>query len=496
MIRCMTYICIDLKSFYASAECAARGLDPLDTNLVVADAGRTEKTICLAVTPSLKALGIPGRPRLFEVTQRIGEVNSERFRLNSFHAFTGSSYSASEFSANKSLKVDFIVAPPHMAYYMKVSSAVYKIYLKYIAPEDIHVYSVDEVFIDVTNYLSLYRCSAHALAIKMIRDVLKETGITATVGIGTNMFLAKIAMDIVAKKMPADKDGVRIAELDEMSFRKNLWNHTPLTDFWRFGPGIASRLNRLRIHNLGELARLSERNEDLLYKEFGKNAELIIDHAWGYEPCRISDIKAYRPENHSISQGQVLPNPYSYEKAMLIVKEMTDQLSLDLVRKNVVSDQLVLTICYDHSFIPEDYEGKTETNHYGKTVPKSAHGSVNIGRYTCSTRLFTDAALKLYKEITDCRLLVRRIYVVANHVIPECTMPEEPEVQYSFFDDNEKLEKEREKEKQKLQRERNIQNALVSIKAKYGKNAVLKGMNFEEGGTAIERNGQVGGHRA
>ena len=268
----MTYICIDLKSFYASAECAARGLDPLDTNLVVADAGRTEKTICLAVTPSLKALGIPGRPRLFEVTQRIGEVNSERFRLNSFHAFTGSSYSASEFSVNKSLKVDFIVAPPHMAYYMEVSSAVYKIYLKYIAPEDIHVYSVDEVFIDVTNYLSLYRCSAHALAIKMIRDVLKETGITATAGIGTNMFLAKIAMDIVAKKMPADKDGVRIAELDEMSFRKNLWNHTPLTDFWRFGPGIASRLNRLRIHNLGELARLSERNEDLLYKEFGKNA--------------------------------------------------------------------------------------------------------------------------------------------------------------------------------------------------------------------------------
>lgn len=492
----MTYICIDLKSFYASVECAARGLDPLDTNLVVADAGRTEKTICLAVTPSLKALGIPGRPRLFEVIQKIGEVNSERYRSNSFRPFTGSSYSASEFTENKSLKVDFIVAPPQMAYYMKVSSDVYKIYLKYISPEDIHVYSVDEVFIDVTSYLSMYRCSAHELAIKMIRDVLTETGITATAGIGTNMFLAKIAMDIVAKKMPADKDGVRIAELDEMSFRKKLWAHTPLTDFWRFGPGITSRLSRLRIHNLGELARLSERNEDLLYREFGKNAELIIDHAWGYEPCRISDIKAYRPENHSLSQGQVLSCPYSYEKAILIVKEMTDQLSLELVRKSVVSDQLVLTICYDHSFIPEDYEGKLEKNHYGKTVPKSAHGSVNIGRYTSSARLFINAALKLYKEITDCRLLVRRIYIVANHVIPECEMPEEPEVQYSFFDDTEKLEREREKEKQKLQRERNIQNALISIKAKYGKNAVLKGMNFEEGGTAIERNGQVGGHRA
>lgn len=296
--------------------------------------------------------------------------------------------------------------------------------------------------------------------------------------------------------MPADKDGVRISELDEMSFRKNLWNHTPLTDFWRFGPGISSRLNRLRIHNLGELARLSERNEDVLYREFGKNAELIIDHAWGYEPCKISDIKAYRPENHSISQGQVLPAPYSYEKAMLIVKEMTDQLSLDLVRKSVVSDQLVLTVCYDHSYIPEDYGDKLETNHYGKSVPKSAHGSMNIGTYTSSSRLFTNAALKMYKNITDRRLLVRRIYVVANHVIPEGEIPEEPDVQYSFFHDSEKIDREREEEKKRLQKERNIQNAILSIKAKYGKNAVLKGMNFEEGGTAIERNGQVGGHRA
>lgn len=492
----MTYICIDLKSFYASVECAARGLDPLDTNLVVADAGRTEKTICLAVTPSLKALGIPGRPRLFEVIQKTEQINAERSRLNSYRKFTGSTYLASEFTSDNTLKVDFIVAPPQMSYYMEVSASVYKIYLRYIAPEDIHVYSVDEVFIDVTNYLPMYKCNAHDLAMRMIRDVLKETGITATAGIGTNMFLAKIAMDIVAKKMPADKDGVRISELDEMSFRKNLWNHTPLTDFWRFGPGISSRLNRLRIHNLGELARLSERNEDVLYREFGKNAELIIDHAWGYEPCKISDIKAYRPENHSISQGQVLPAPYSYEKAMLIVKEMTDQLSLDLVRKSVVSDQLVLTVCYDHSYIPEDYGDKLETNHYGKSVPKSAHGSMNIGTYTSSSRLFTNAALKLYKNITDRRLLVRRIYVVANHVIPEGEIPEEPDVQYSFFHDSEKIDREREEEKKRLQKERNIQNAILSIKARYGKNAVLKGMNFEEGGTAIERNGQVGGHRA
>lgn len=492
----MTYICIDLKSFYASVECAARGLDPLNTNLVVADESRTEKTICLAVTPSLKAFGISGRARLFEVIQKMKEVNDERIRLTPYHEFTGSSFTASELRGNNHLKADFIVAPPQMAHYMKVSAQIYSIYLKYIAPEDIHVYSIDEVFIDVTHYLATYKCSAHELAMKMIRAVLKETGITATAGIGTNMFLAKIAMDIVAKKMPADKDGVRIAELDEISFREKLWNHTPMTDFWRFGPGITKRLVKLGVNNLGELARLSVRNEDVLYREFGKNAELIIDHAWGYEPCTIAAVKAYKPESHSISQGQVLSKPYNYDKAMLIVKEMTDQLSLDLVRKGVVSDQLVLTVCYDHSYIPEDYEGKLETNHYGKTVPKSSHSSANIGRYTSSTSLFIAAAMKLYKEIVDRRLLVRRIYVVANHVIPEKDMPEEPEIQYSLFDDVEKIEKQREDEQMKLRREKSIQNALVSIKAKYGKNAILKGMNFEEGGTAIERNGQVGGHKA
>ncbi|MCQ2464870.1 MAG: DNA methylase, partial [Oscillospiraceae bacterium] len=437
-----------------------------------------------------------GRARLFEVIQKMKEVNGERLRLSPYHEFTGSSYTASELMGNYSLKADFITAQPQMAHYMDVSAQIYSIYLRYIAPEDIHVYSVDEVFIDVTGYLSTYRCTARELALRMIRDVLRETGITATAGIGTNMFLAKIAMDIVAKKMPADSDGVRIAGLDEESFRRELWSHTPLTDFWRFGSGITRRLERLGVKNLGELARLSVRNEDLLYREFGKNAELIIDHAWGYEPCTIADIKSYRPENHSLSQGQVLSEPYSYDKAMLIVKEMTDQLSLDLVRKGVAADQIVLTVCYDHSYIPEDYEGKLEKNHYGKTVPKSAHGTASVGRYTSSTMLFINTAVKLYSEITDRRLLVRRIYVVANHVIPESQIPEEPPVQYSLFDDVSLIEKQREEEQQKLRRERSIQNALVSIKSKYGKNAVLKGMNFEKGGTAIERNGQVGGHKA
>lgn len=492
----MKYICIDLKSFYASVECVERGLDPLNTNLVVADESRTEKTICLAVTPSLKSFGIGGRARLFEVIQKVDEINKARLEKAPYHEFADTSFIASNIRSNNSLKVDFIVAPPQMAHYMEVSAKIYSIYLRYIAAEDIHVYSIDEVFIDVTNYLRTYNCTAHELAIRLIRAVLKETGITATAGIGTNMYLAKIAMDIVAKKMPADEDGVRIAELDEMSYRRQLWEHTPMTDFWRFGGGIVRRLERLGVHNMGELASLSERNEDVLYKEFGINAEFIIDHAWGWEPCTIAAIKAYKPESHSLSQGQVLSRPYNYSQALLIVKEMTDQLSLDLVRKKVVSDQLILTVCYDHSYIPEDYEGKLEVNHYGKTVPKSAKGTGNIGRFTASTSLFVAEAVKLYREIVDSRLLVRRIYVVANHVIPESRKPEEPEVQYSLFDDIDKLEKQRQEKNKKLEREKNIQSVLVSIKEKYGKNAILKGMNFEEGGTAIERNGQVGGHKA
>ncbi len=492
----MKYICIDLKSFYASVECVERGLDPLNTHLVVADESRTEKTICLAVTPSLKAYGISGRARLFEVNQRVREINDERLRKAPYSEFAGSSFIASNFRDNKSLRLDFIIAPPQMAHYMEVSSHIYSIYLKYIAPEDIHVYSIDEVFIDVTQYLRTYGCTAHELAMRMIRDVLKETGITATAGIGTNMYLAKIAMDIVAKKMPADEDGVRIAELDEDSYRRQLWNHRPMTDFWRFGAGITRRLERLGVHCMGDLARLSDRNEDVLYREFGINAELIIDHAWGWEPCTISEIKKYRPENRSLSQGQVLSCPYTYDKARLIVREMTDMLSLDLVRKRAAADQLVLTVCYDHSYIPEGYEGRLEVNHYGKTVPKSAHGTAGLGKYTASTRLLTEAAMKIFSETVDCRLLVRRIYVVANHVIPESAVPEEPAFQYSFFDDTEKIEKQRADEKRMLEREKSIQNVIVSLKEKYGKNAVLRGMNFEEGGTAIERNGQVGGHRA
>ena len=492
----MICLCIDLKSFYASAECVARGLDPLDTNLVVADESRTEKTICLAVTPSLKSLGVPGRPRLFEVNQIMRNVNADRMRGVPSGEFSGSSHFACELEKNRNLKADFIIAPPHMSYYMNLSAEIYSIYLKYISPDDIHVYSVDEVFIDITEYIVLYKCSAHDLAMRMIKDVLDETGITATAGIGTNMFLAKIAMDIVAKKMPADRDGVRIAELDEFTFREKLWSHTPLTDFWRFGAGITRRLEKLRIHNLGELARVSERNENVLYREFGKNAELIIDHAWGWEPCTIAEIKAYRPENHSLSKGQVLPEPYNYETAFLVVKEMTDLLSLDLVSKSSVADQLVLTLGYDHSFIPQDYEGKIVYDHYGKKVPASAHGSISLGKYTASTSLFLNAVSKLYRDIADSRLLVRRICLAANHVISEENIPDEPEIQYSFFEDSEALKKKCKAEEEKAEREKKIQKVIVSIKSRYGKNAILKGMNFEKGGTAIERNGQVGGHRA
>lgn len=492
----MLFLCIDLKSFYASVECVARGLDPLDTNLVVADESRTEKTICLAVTPSLKAFGVPGRPRLFEVNQIMRNVNDERLRRVPSGEFSGSSHFAGELMKNRSLKADFIIARPHMSRYMQVSSHIYGIYLKYISAEDIHVYSVDEVFIDITNYIRMYECTPRELAMRMIGDVMKETGITATAGIGTNMFLAKIAMDIVAKKMPPDKDGVRIAELDEASFRRQLWGHTPLTDFWRFGPGITRRLEKLRIHTLGDLARVSERNENVIYREFGKNAELIIDHAWGWEPCTIAEVRSYRPENHSLSQGQVLPEPYKYDSALLIVKEMTDLLSLDLVRKGVTADQLVLDIGYDHSFIPEDYEGKIVYDHYGKKVPAGVHGSVNLGKYTSSAAVFINAATGLFREIADERLLVRRICIAANHVIREEAVPDTSEIQYSFFEDTEAVRQKRQAEEKRLEREKNIQKAMVLIKSKYGKNAILKGMNFEEGGTAIERNGQVGGHRA
>ncbi|MBQ8921242.1 MAG: DNA methylase [Oscillospiraceae bacterium] len=489
-------VCIDLKSFYASAECVDRGLDPLNTNLVVADLSRTEKTICLAVSPPLKAVGVPGRPRLFEVVRQVRTQNALRRNKAPDHIFTGKSCFADALAADSSLELDYLVAKPRMRRYMEVSTQIYQIYLRYIAPEDIHVYSIDEVFMDVTAYLKTYRCTARELAIRMVREVLKETGITATAGVGTNLYLAKIAMDIVAKKMPPDKDGVRIAELDETAYRRQLWEHVPITDFWMIGHGTAKRLASMHIYNMGQLAWYSEHNEDRLYQVFGVKAELLIDHAWGWEPCTMAAIKAYRPEHHSLSQGQVLSCPYSAEKGALIIREMADQLVLDLVRKGLAADQIVLHIGYDHTGIPKDYKGILTCNHYGKQVPKSAHGSVNLGRHTASAKQILAAAVTLYRQITDSRLLVRRLNITANHVIPESECEEETAVQYGLFDDVETLEAQRLREQITLQKERRLQDAVAEIKQRYGNNAILKGMNFLEGATTRERNGQVGGHRA
>ncbi len=505
-----SYIAIDLKSFYASVECVERGRDPLTTNLLVADASRTEKTICLAVSPSLKSYGLGGRCRLFEAVAKVKEANAMR-RVNAPKGtFTGKSDSYPELEKHPELEIDFIVAPPQMRKYMEISTHIYDIYLKYIAPEDIHVYSVDEVFMDVTNYRKLYGLSSHELAMKMIRDVLSETGITATAGIGTNMYLAKIAMDIVAKKMPADKDGVRIAELDEMSYRRLLWDHRPLTDFWRVGRGYAKRLEKLGLFTMGDIARCSEGkpneyyNEDLLYKTFGVNAELLIDHAWGWEPVCIDDIKSYEPENHSLSQGQVLSGPYPFDKGRLIAREMTDLLSLTLVEKKVVTNQMVLTVGYDIENLDANgytkdhvkYTGEVETDRYGRQIPKSAHGSINLDGYTSSTKEMMDAVTVLYERIVDKNLTVRRMYVVANNIIPEDKIPKQEFEQLDFFTDYKAKEEEEKKKKAERTKEQNVQKAIIEIKNKYGKCAMLRGMNFEEGATTRERNGQVGGHKA
>ncbi|MCC8174305.1 MAG: DNA methylase [Odoribacter sp.] len=491
----MQYIAIDLKSFYASVECVERGLDPLATNLVVADESRTEKTICPAVSPALKSFGIPGRPRLFEVIQLIDEANRQRKYKAPNRTFTGKSHNLTELNSNPALEIDYIVAPPQMAHYMKVSTDIYQIYLKYIAPEDIHVYSIDEVFMDVTAYLKTYKMTAHELAITMIKDVLANTGITATAGIGTNMYLAKVAMDIVAKKMPADKDGVRIAELDEMSYRRQLWAHRPITDFWRVGKGYAKKLADKYIFTMGDVAELSLRNEDLLYKMFGINAELLIDHAWGWEPCTIADIKAFKPQSNSLSSGQVLQHPYDFEKGRLIVREMTDLLVLDLVEKGLVTDQMVLTVGYD-KLGAENYDGEYTSDHYGRRIPKSAHGSINLGRQTSSSKIIMDKVTELYNRIVDSRLYVRRMYIVANHVVSESSVAEENSEQLSLFAYSEEEMQKKEQENRSLEREKSMQKALVSIKRKYGKNAILKGMNLEDGATSVERNNQVGGHKA
>lgn len=505
-------LCIDLKSFYASVECEERGLDPLGTNLVVADVTRSENTICLAVSPSLKALGVPGRPRLREVQEKVRELNDRRRRKAPGGIFTGKSCDAAELARDPSLEIDYIAATPRMSFYIEYSTNIYDIYLRYIAPEDIHVYSVDEVFIDLTRYLKLYGCTAHELAMRMIRDVLANTGITATAGIGTNLYLAKIAMDIVAKHLPADSDGVRIAELDEMSYRRELWTHRPLTDFWRVGPGIARRLEANGMYTMGDVARCSAGradeayNEDLLYKLFGKNAELLIDHAWGWEPCTIEEVKAYRPASNSLGSGQVLMRPYSFSDARLVLHEMVDQLALDLVDKGLMTDQIVLSVGFDSKSLNDPnvrskYRGRVKKDQYGRIAIAHAHGTQNIGRFTSSSKLLSDAALGLYDRIVDRLLLVRRIGVTATHVIDESAAERrQAEVhrheQLSLFTDYDERDRKEREEEEDLEREHSVQEALLSIKKKYGKNAIVKGMDLEECATGRERNDQIGGHKA
>ncbi len=490
------YIAIDLKSFYASVECRERGLDPLTTNLVVADPERTEKTICLAVSPGLKRYGIPGRPRLFEVVQQVRAINRERLQHAPGRRFRGKSTNITDLDRDPSLELDYIVAPPRMARYMAYSTRIVDIYLKYVSYEDMHVYSVDEVFIDVTGYLATYRMTAHELAREMIRDVLAETGITATAGIGTNLYLCKIAMDIVAKKMTADADGVRIAELDEMRYRKELWEHRPLTDFWRIGHGISKRLEARQLYTMGDIARCSLENESMLYRMFGVNAEYLIDHAWGWEPTGIPNIKAYRPESSSLSVGQVLSGATPFETGRIIVQEMMSGLSLDLVAKHLVTDQIVLSVGYDTENVTHGFDGPVEADHYGRAVPKSAHGSENIGRMTASTKVLLDAVCRLYDRIADRRLTIRRLYVVANHVTPEKTASEQPAAeQLDLFSYAETVRRQEEQERQ-IQRERKLQEAMLKIKGKYGKNAILAGTSYREGATGRERNRQIGGHKA
>ena len=503
-----TYIAIDLKSFYASVECMERGLDPLTTNLVVADASRTEKTICLAVSPSLKAYSIPGRARLFEVVQKVKEANAARLRKAPGRAFSGVSCNDTELKSSPGLSLDYIVAPPRMAYYMEYSTRIYNIYLKYIAPEDIHVYSIDEVFIDATDYLNTYNLSARELATKMILDVFKTTGITATAGIGTNLYLSKIAMDIQAKHIPADNNGMRIAKLDEMSYRRLLWSHRPLTDFWRVGKGYAKKLEEQGLFTMGDIARCSlgkptdYYNEDLLYKLFGINAELLIDHAWGWEPCTIADIKAYKPSTNSIGSGQVLHCAYTFDKGKLIVREMTDLLVLDLVDKRLVTDQLVLTVGYDidnltNPEIKKSYRGAITADNYGRAVPKSAHGSANLGRQTSSTKLILDAVTEMFECIVDKNLLIRRVNITANHVVDEATVQKTDNFeQLDLFTDYAAAQAKKGDEEAELAREKKMQQAMLEIKKKHGKNAILKGMNLEEGATTVDRNKQIGGHKA
>ena len=502
-----TYIAIDLKSFYASVECLERGLDPLNTNLVVADPTRTQKTICLAVSPSLKSYGIPGRARLFEALSKLKEVNTARRLKLPDRKFKGESYLDDELKKHPDLEITFIQAPPRMALYMEYSTRIYSVYLKYIAPEDIHVYSIDEVFIDVTHYLKKYAMTPQELAKTMINDVLKTTGVTATAGIGPNLFLCKVALDIRAKHIPADENGVRIATLDEKSYRELMWDHTPITDFWRVGRGYAKKLEANGMYTMGDVAlcsvgkKNSYYNEDLLYKLFGVNAELLIDHAWGWEPCTIADIKAYKPTTNSLTTGQVLQEPYDCEKAKLIVREMTELLVLDLVEKGLMTDQIVLTVGYDienltNVDISRKYHGEVTVDRYGRKVPKHAHGTGNLTCYTSSTKEIIQVAMELFDRIINEDLLVRRINLVANHVIPEKDVPVPEAEQLDLFTDYAELERQRKEKENNLKKEKSMQKAVIKIRNKFGKNAILKGMNFKEGATTRERNSQIGGHKA
>lgn len=496
MAKQKAYIAIDLKSFYASVECVERGLDPLKNNLVVADEGRTEKTICLAVSPSLKAHGIPGRARLFEVVERVKQVNNNR-KLNINYAdFKGESYNADELNDDY-LKLSYIVAPPRMNLYKKYSNRIFAIYSNFVSPEDILVYSIDEVFIDATNYLRSRGVTAHQLAMDMIKAVLAETGITATAGIGTNMYLAKVAMDIVAKHIEADKDGVRIAKLDEMSYRRQLWNYRPITDFWRVGRGIGKRLESVGIYTMGDIAKCSIGsdtefyNENLLYKLFGINAELLIDHAWGWEPCTIDDVKSYKPDTKSISSGQVLTRPYSFDETAVIVREMAELLALDLVDKKVTTNQIVLTLNYDTENIKKGYKGEITVDGYGRKIPKHAHGTSNINRLTSSSKLVVNAAMDVLYRIADRSLSVRKVSICANHITDE-NKTEPANVQLDLFTDYSKIKA----EEDALKKERSLQNAMLRIQKRYGKNAILKGTNLQDCATTVERNNQVGGHKA
>lgn len=489
-------------------ECIERGLNPLTTNLVVADVSRTEKTICLAVSPALKSYGIPGRPRLFEVVQKVREANAERKKYAPNHRFTGVSGSSRELQSNPELAIDYITAVPRMALYLNYSTRIYNIYLKYIAPEDMQVYSIDEVFMDLTSYLDTYKMNARELAMKIIQEVLAETGITATAGIGTNLYLCKIAMDIQAKRISPDRNGVRIAELDEMSYRQKLWTHRPLTDFWRVGRGYARKLEENGLFTMGDVARCSigeknnYHNEDLLYNLFGINAELLIDHAWGWEPCTMQEIKAYKPSTNSVSSGQVLQCPYDFDKTRLVVREMTERLVLDLVGKELVTDQIVLTIGYDIENLmktdrAKQYKGEVTIDRYGRKTPKHAHGTANLERQTSSARLILDAVMELYDRIVDRGLLVRRITVAANHLVDERNVERKDSFeQLDLFTDYDALLKERRQEEEELAKEKSIQKAILDIQKKYGKNALLKGSDLEEGATARQRNEQIGGHKA